>query len=152
VILAVNMQTSFMHPPFGFALFYLRSVAPPSVRSGDIYWGAVPFVVIQIIMVGILARLPQNFIQEVVGRMSPGGGGPVTLLLEVFIWLLIIAGCILLVQGTRRIPVQFAKRVVGNKQYGGVRNYIPLKVNAAGVMTPASLTVPLAAYLKEPSE
>jgi len=87
-----------------------------------------------IIMVGILARLPQNFIQEVVGRMSPGGGGPVTLLLEVFIWLLIIAGCILLVQGTRRIPVQFAKRVVGNKQYGGVRNYIPLKVNAAGVM------------------
>ena len=62
------------------------------------------------------------------------GGGPVALLVEVIIWLLIIAGCILLVQGTRRIPVQFAKRVVGNKQYGGVRNYIPLKVNAAGVM------------------
>ena len=72
--------------------------------------------------------------QEVVGRMGPGGGGMVVLLVEVVIWLLIIAGCILLVQGTRRIPVQFAKRVVGNKQYGGVRNYIPLKVNAAGVM------------------
>jgi preprotein translocase subunit SecY len=87
-----------------------------------------------IIMVGILARLPQSFAQEVVGRLGPGGGGLVALLLEGVIWLLIIAGCILLVQGTRRIPVQFAKRVVGNKQYGGVRNYIPLKVNAAGVM------------------
>jgi len=87
-----------------------------------------------IIMVGILAELPQSFLQEVVGRMGPGGGGMVVLLVEVVIWLLIIAGCILLVQGTRRIPVQFAKRVVGNKQYGGVRNYIPLKVNAAGVM------------------
>ncbi|HNR54023.1 MAG TPA: preprotein translocase subunit SecY [Flavobacteriales bacterium] len=87
-----------------------------------------------IIMIGILAQFPQSFAQEVVGRMGPGGGGLVLLLVEVVIWLLIIAGCILLVQGTRRIPVQFAKRVQGNKQYGGVRNYIPLKVNAAGVM------------------
>jgi preprotein translocase subunit SecY len=87
-----------------------------------------------IIMIGILAQLPQSFAQEVVGRMGPGGGGLVLLLVEVVLWVLIIAGCILLVQGTRRIPVQFAKRVQGNKQYGGVRNYIPLKVNAAGVM------------------
>jgi preprotein translocase subunit SecY len=87
-----------------------------------------------IIMTGILAGLPQAFAQEVVGRMGPGGGGMVVLLLEVVFLLLVIAGVILLVQGTRRIPVQFAKRVVGNKQYGGVRNYIPLKVNAAGVM------------------
>jgi preprotein translocase subunit SecY len=87
-----------------------------------------------IIMIGIVAMLPQSLAQEVVGRMGPGGGGMVLLLVEVVIWLLIIAGCILLVQGTRRIPVQFAKRVQGNKQYGGVRNYIPLKVNAAGVM------------------
>ncbi|MBX2972395.1 MAG: preprotein translocase subunit SecY [Flavobacteriales bacterium] len=87
-----------------------------------------------IIMIGIIAQLPQAFVQEAVGRMGPGGGGPVLLLVEVVIWVLIIAGCILLVQGTRRIPVQFAKRVQGNKQYGGVRNYIPLKVNAAGVM------------------
>ncbi|MBK7382546.1 MAG: preprotein translocase subunit SecY [Flavobacteriales bacterium] len=87
-----------------------------------------------IIMIGIIARLPQSFAQEVVGRMGPGGGGLVLLLVEVVLWVLIIAGCILLVQGTRRIPVQFAKRVQGNKQYGGVRNYIPLKVNAAGVM------------------
>jgi preprotein translocase subunit SecY len=87
-----------------------------------------------IIMIGIVATLPQSFAQEVVGRMGPGGGGLVLLLVEVVLWVLIIAGCILLVQGTRRIPVQFAKRVQGNKQYGGVRNYIPLKVNAAGVM------------------
>jgi preprotein translocase subunit SecY len=87
-----------------------------------------------IIMIGIVASLPQSFAQEVVGRMGPGGGGLVLLLVEVVLWLLIIAGCILLVQGTRRIPVQFAKRVQGNKQFGGVRQYIPLKVNAAGVM------------------
>lgn len=87
-----------------------------------------------IIMIGILARLPESFLQEFVSRMGYGGGGLVVILVEVVIWLLIIAGNILLVQGTRRIPVQFAKRVQGNKQYGGVRNYVPLKVNAAGVM------------------
>jgi len=58
VLLAVNMQTSFMHPPFGFALFYLRSVAPPSVKTTDIYWGAIPFVCIQIIMVAIIIIFP----------------------------------------------------------------------------------------------
>jgi len=58
VLLAVNMQTSFLHPPFGFALFYLRSVAPPSVRTGDIYWGAVPFVVIQVLMVATVIAFP----------------------------------------------------------------------------------------------
>ncbi|HEX5127552.1 MAG TPA: TRAP transporter large permease subunit [Rhodocyclaceae bacterium] len=59
VLLAVNMQTSFMHPPFGFALFYLRSVAPSSVKTADIYWGAVPFVLIQIVMVGLVIAFPQ---------------------------------------------------------------------------------------------
>ncbi|MDC7714768.1 TRAP transporter large permease subunit [Vogesella sp. LYT5W] len=58
VILAVNMQTSFMHPPFGFALFYLRSVAPKEVKSTQIYWGAVPYVVMQLIMVGTLIAFP----------------------------------------------------------------------------------------------
>jgi hypothetical protein len=53
------MQTSFMHPPFGFALFYLRSVAPASIKTTQIYWGAVPFVIIQIIMVGVLIAFPQ---------------------------------------------------------------------------------------------
>jgi len=59
ILLAVNMQTSFMHPPFGFALFYLRSVAPPTIKTTDIYWGAIPFVCIQIIMIGLVIAFPQ---------------------------------------------------------------------------------------------
>jgi TRAP-type mannitol/chloroaromatic compound transport system permease large subunit len=59
IMLAINMQTSFMHPPFGFALFYLRSVAPKEVRTADIYWGAVPFVVIQLVMVALVIAFPQ---------------------------------------------------------------------------------------------
>jgi tripartite ATP-independent transporter DctM subunit len=58
VLLAVNMQTSFLHPPFGFALFYLRSVAPKSVKTMDIYWGAIPFVIIQILMLAVLIAFP----------------------------------------------------------------------------------------------
>jgi preprotein translocase subunit SecY len=85
-----------------------------------------------IIMIGIISRLPFSFIAEFASRVK--GGGLVILLLEIVLLLLVIMVTILLVQGTRRIPVQFAKRIVGNKQYGGVRNFIPLKVNAAGVM------------------
>jgi TRAP-type mannitol/chloroaromatic compound transport system permease large subunit len=59
VLLGVNMQTSFMHPPFGFALFYLRSVAPKEVKTSDIYWGAVPFVLIQVIMVILIIAFPR---------------------------------------------------------------------------------------------
>jgi TRAP-type mannitol/chloroaromatic compound transport system permease large subunit len=59
VMLGVNMQTSFLHPPFGFSLFYLRSVAPREVRTADIYWGAVPFVIIQLIMVALIIAFPQ---------------------------------------------------------------------------------------------
>ncbi|MDQ3195573.1 MAG: TRAP transporter large permease subunit [Pseudomonadota bacterium] len=58
VLLGINMQTSFLHPPFGFALFYLRSVAPASIKTSDIYWGAVPFVIIQIIMVALVIAFP----------------------------------------------------------------------------------------------
>ena len=58
VLLSVNMQTSFMHPPFGFALFYLRSVAPKEVKTSDIYWGAVPFVGIQVVMVALIILFP----------------------------------------------------------------------------------------------
>ena len=86
-----------------------------------------------IIMVGIVARLPGNFILETGTRMN-GSGGLVALLLELVFLFVIVLGVILLVQGTRRVPVQYARRIVGNKQYGGVRQYIPLKVNAAGVM------------------
>jgi TRAP-type mannitol/chloroaromatic compound transport system permease large subunit len=58
VLLSVNMQTSFMHPPFGFALFFLRSVAPKEVKTSDIYWGAVPFVLIQLVMVALIISFP----------------------------------------------------------------------------------------------
>ncbi|MCD7972104.1 MAG: preprotein translocase subunit SecY [Candidatus Azobacteroides sp.] len=88
-----------------------------------------------IIMVGIIARFPQSIVQEFVSRTTDASsGGLVMFLGEILLLLFVIAGCILLVQGTRRIPVQYAKRIVGNKQYGGARQYIPLKVNAAGVM------------------
>jgi preprotein translocase subunit SecY len=88
-----------------------------------------------IIMIGIISRLPQSIVQEFISRVEEqSGGGLVLLLIEFAIWFVIFMMVILLVQGTRRIPVQYAKRIVGNKQYGGVRQYIPLKVNAAGVM------------------
>jgi len=78
--------------------------------------------------------LPFALIGEFTSRIEQSGGGLVMFLLEIIIMFFIFVMTILLVQGTRRIPVQYAKRIVGNKQYGGVRQYIPLKVNAAGVM------------------
>ena len=87
-----------------------------------------------IIMIGIIARLPFSLVGELVSRMEQKGGGLVFFVVELAFLVLVILVTILLVQGTRKIPVQYAKRIVGNKQYGGVRQYIPLKVNAAGVM------------------
>ena len=87
-----------------------------------------------IIMVGIIARLPQSLFQELISRMTDKTGGLIMFLIEIVILLLVIAAAIMLVQGTRKIPVQYAKKIVGNKQYGGARQYIPLKVNAANVM------------------
>ena len=87
-----------------------------------------------IIMAGIIAGLPQSLMQEFVAALGSTGGGLVIFMVEILALLIVIMITILLIQGTRRIPVQYAKRVVGNKQYGGVRQFIPLKVNAAGVM------------------
>lgn len=87
-----------------------------------------------IIMIGIIARLPFALFGEFISRLEEQGGGLVIFVVEIAVLVLVILLTILLVQGTRRIPVQYAKRVVGNKQYGGVRQYIPLKVNSAGVM------------------
>ncbi|MEG1498350.1 MAG: preprotein translocase subunit SecY [Bacteroidales bacterium] len=87
-----------------------------------------------IIMIGIIARLPFALFGEFVSRLEQQGGGLVVFVLELVVLIVVIFLCILLVQGTRRIPVQYAKRIVGNKQYGGVRQYLPMKVNAAGVM------------------
>ena len=87
-----------------------------------------------IIMIGIIARLPFAFTAEFFNRAEEMAGGLVMFLVEMIILFVVFLFSILLVQGTRRIPVQYAKRVVGNRQYGGARQYIPLKVNAAGVM------------------
>lgn len=87
-----------------------------------------------LIMVGIVARLPFALFAEFASRMEEQGGQLVIFFVELVVLLIVIMLCILLVQGTRRIPVQYAKRIVGNKQYGGARQYVPIKVNAAGVM------------------
>lgn len=88
-----------------------------------------------IIMIGIIARLPEAFFQEFTSRFTAiSAGGLVLFIVEVLFLYAIICAAILLVQGTRKVPVQYAKRVVGNKQYGGARQYIPLKLFAANVM------------------
>lgn len=87
-----------------------------------------------IIMIGIIARLPHALLAEVNARFTTAGGGFVMLIVELVLLFLVFAATIALVQAVRKIPVQYAKRIVGNKQYGGVRQYIPLKINAAGVM------------------
>jgi preprotein translocase subunit SecY len=84
-------------------------------------------------MVGIIARLPASFIFEAGTRMN-GAGGAIAIIVELVFLFVVVVGAILLVQGVRRVPVQYARRIVGNKQSGGVRQYIPLKINAAGVM------------------
>ena len=90
-----------------------------------------------IILVGIIARLPGALYYEFVSRLpgaSGNQGGLVMFIVEIVLLFAVTVGAVLLVQGTRKVPVQYAKRIVGNRQYGGARQYIPLKVNAAGVM------------------
>jgi preprotein translocase subunit SecY len=87
-----------------------------------------------IIMVGILARLPQSIIQEFTAKQVRGGGGLLIFLIELALLILIIMGLIILVQGVRKISVNYAKQIVGNRQFGGARQFLPLKVNSAGVM------------------
>ena len=102
-----------------------------------------------IIMIGIIARLPQSFIQEATSRLEANsGGGLFMFIIELLILFAVICASILLTQGTRKVPVQYAKRVVGNKQFGGARQYIPLKLFAANVMpiifAQALMFIPLA--------
>ncbi len=87
-----------------------------------------------IIMVGILARLPQSLIQEFTAKGEKGGGGLLIFLIEIAILVAIILGLIILVQGVRKIPVNYAKQIIGNRQFGGARQFLPVKVNSAGVM------------------
>ena len=104
-----------------------------------------------IIMIGIIARLPQAFVQEVTSRFTAiTGGGLVMFIIEILILFAVVCASIVLVQGVRKVPVQYAKRVVGNKQYGGARQYIPLKLFAANVMpiifAQALMFIPLAIF------
>lgn len=111
-----------------------------------------------IIMVGIIARFPSAFMQEFVSRINAlgaTGGGLVMFLFEIVVLLLATAGTIMLVQGIRKVPVQYAKRIEGGRQIGGARQYIPLKVNAANVMpiifAQAIMFIPIAIVGTEPS-
>ena len=102
-----------------------------------------------IIMIGIIARLPQAFIQEATSRLEAiSGGGIIMFIAELLILYAVVCAAILLTQGTRKVPVQYAKRLVGNKQYSGARQYIPLKLFAANVMpiifAQALMFIPLA--------
>ena len=102
-----------------------------------------------IIAIGIIARLPQAFIQEVTSRFTAiSGGGLVMFIAEILILFAVVCAALMLVQAVRKVPVQYAKRIVGNKQYGGARQYIPLKLFAANVMpiifAQALMFIPLA--------
>ena len=87
-----------------------------------------------IIMIGIVARLPYALLAEIQEKLATNNGGLLLLIVELVLWFFVVVAAIALVQAVRRVPVQYAKRVIGNRQYGGVRQYIPLKINAAGVM------------------
>ena len=88
-----------------------------------------------IIMIGIVARLPFALVAEIGTKLgTTTSGGPIALIVELLVWFFVVLATIALVQGVRKVPVQYAKRMIGNRQYGGVRQYIPLKINAAGVM------------------
>ncbi len=87
-----------------------------------------------IIMVGILARLPQSILQEFNAKSQKAGGGLLVFLIEIAILIAVILALIVLVQGVRKIPVNYAKQIIGNRQFGGARQFLPVKVNSAGVM------------------
>lgn len=131
-----------IYPSVDWTVFMITSTIILAAGSMFILWlgeritdKGIGNGVSMIIMIGIIARFPQAIAQEITTKWSsPGQGGLVVFLIEIVIWLAIIAAAILLVQGVRRVPVQYAKRVVGNRQMGGARQYIPLKPYAANVM------------------
>lgn len=128
-------------PGYGDSFFWVSTVVLLTVGTLFVMWLGEKITdkglgngTSLIIMVGILARLPQSFMQEWTARSTGGAGGLLIMLVEVFFLIIIIMGLIMLVQGTRKVPVNYAKQIVGNRQFGGARNFLPLKVNAAGVM------------------
>ena len=131
-----------LNPGIDWSMFILSSTIILAAGSMFILWigeritdRGIGNGVSLIIMLGIIARLPQAFSQEVVSRLNNlSGGGLVMFILELVLLFVVILAAIMLVQGTRKIPVQYAKRMVAGQQVGGVRQYIPLKVFAANVM------------------
>ncbi|MBO4443072.1 MAG: preprotein translocase subunit SecY [Bacteroidaceae bacterium] len=141
-LLNLRYQIAGFVPPVSWTFYMIMSTIILAAGSSFILWlgeritdkgigNGVSFI----IMIGIIARFPAAFMQELTSRMAgAAGGGLVMFLLEVIILLLATAGTIMLVQGVRKVPVQYAKRIEGGRQIGGARQYIPLKVNAANVM------------------
>ena len=131
-----------LNPSLDWTLFILSSTIILAAGSMFILWigeritdKGIGNGVSLIIMLGIIARLPQAFIQEVVSRFTNvGGGGLVMGIIEILLLFVVVLAAIMLVQGTRKVPVQYAKRMYAGQQVGGVRQYIPLKVFAANVM------------------
>jgi preprotein translocase subunit SecY len=132
-----------INPALGSGLFTLSSIFVLTAGTLFVMWLGEKITdkgigngISLIIMVGIIAQLPAAIIDEFSSRVSGtnASGGPLVFIVEMLALVGVIMFTILVVQGTRKIAVQYAKRIVGNKQYGGVRQYIPLKVNAAGVM------------------
>ncbi|MBR4841601.1 MAG: preprotein translocase subunit SecY [Bacteroidaceae bacterium] len=141
-LLNLRYQISGFMPPVSWTFYMIMSTIILAAGSSFILWlgeritdkgigNGVSFI----IMIGIIARFPSAFMQELTSRMAgAAGGGLVMFLLEIIVLLLATAGTIMLVQGVRKVPVQYAKRIEGGRQIGGARQYIPLKVNAANVM------------------
>src|SRR3569833_1330475 len=126
-------------PELGYATFNIMSVFMLTAGTLFVMWLGEKITdkgigngISIIIMVGIIAQLPGAFVSEFSTRTN-GHGGLFTFIVELLALIGVVMFTILIVQGTRKVAVQYAKRIVGNKQYGGVRQYIPLKVNAAGV-------------------
>ena len=131
-----------LNPALDWNMFMLSSTVILAAGSMFILWVGERITdkgigngVSVIIMIGIIARLPFAFAAEIAEKFNTtGAGGPLLLIVELVILFFVFIAAIALVQAVRKVPVQYAKRVVGNKQYGGVRQYIPMKINAAGVM------------------
>jgi preprotein translocase subunit SecY len=129
-----------MMPGFSPANFWLTTVVVLTAGTMFVMWMGEKITdkglgngTSLIIMIGILARLPQSFIQELSNK-SGRSGDILIFIVEIAILIAIVMGCILLIQGVRKVPVNYAKQIVGNRQFGGARQFLPLKVNSAGVM------------------
>lgn len=127
-------------PGFGDSYFWLTTVIVLTAGTLFVMWMGEKITdkglgngTSLIIMIGILARLPQSFVQELTAK-STRTGSILIFIIEIAVLIAIILGCILLIQGVRKVPVNYAKQIVGNRQFGGARQFLPLKVNSAGVM------------------